>query len=94
MDELSTLAGYLIDRGLTITTAESCTGGLIAGRLVDYPGISKVFSEGYVTYCDDAKCRLLGVDPQIIADYGVVSHEVAQAMAVGAAKGKIQRWRS
>ena len=86
MTDLETLAGYLIKNGLTITTAESCTGGLIAGRLIDHPGISEVYSEGFVTYSNEAKIELLGVDKDLIDRFGVVSDEVARAMAEGAAK--------
>ncbi len=86
MDELNTLAELLIKNKLIITTAESCTGGLIAARLTDYPGISSVFHEGYVTYSEAAKENLLGVDPYLIEKYGVVSKEVALAMAEKAAK--------
>ena len=52
---------FLIDKKLTITTAESCTGGLIASAIVDIPGVSEIFHEGYVTYSNEAKERLLGV---------------------------------
>ncbi len=86
MDELNTLAGLLVENNLTITTAESCTGGLIAGRLVDYPGISTVFKEGHVTYSAEAKCKYLGIDMSLIDRFGVVSAEVAEAMARGALK--------
>ncbi len=86
MDELNTLAGILVENDLTITTAESCTGGLIAGRLVDYPGISAVFKEGHVTYSAEAKCKYLGLEMSFIDNYGVVSAEVAEAMARGALK--------
>ena len=64
---------FLIDKKLTITTAESCTGGLIASAIVDIPGVSEIFHEGYVTYSNEAKERLLGVAPGTISDYGVVS---------------------
>ena len=68
----------------TITTAESCTGGMVAARLVDIPGISSYFEEGYITYSDRVKTKVLGVPEETIAQYGVVSVETAIAMAEGA----------
>lgn len=68
---------------LKIATAESCTGGLVAARLVDIPGISSYFEEGYITYSDYAKHKLLGVPEELIETYGVVSEETALAMAKG-----------
>lgn len=68
----------------TLATAESCTGGLIANRLTDVPGASEVFLEGFVTYSNNSKCELLGVDPDLIATHGAVSGEVVKAMAEGA----------
>lgn len=76
----------LLKKKLTITTAESCTGGLIAGTLVNVPGISDVFREAYVTYASDAKKRLLGVRDETLARYSVYSEEVAAEMAGGAAE--------
>jgi nicotinamide-nucleotide amidase len=67
-----------------ITTAESCTGGLIAGAITAVSGASHVFSRGFVTYANEAKSELLGVDPTVIARVGAVSEEVARAMAEGA----------
>ncbi len=84
MDELEILAGHLLKDKLIITTAESCTGGLIASRLVDYPGISGVFHTGYVTYSEESKCKNLDIDMDLIDSCGVVSAEVARAMAQGA----------
>ena len=77
---------FLIDKKLTITTAESCTGGLIASAIVDIPGVSEIFHEGYVTYSNEAKERLLGVAPKTISDHGVVSSQTAAEMATGAAR--------
>lgn len=74
---------FLIDKKLTITTAESCTGGLIASAIVDIPGVSEIFHEGYVTYSNEAKERLLGVASETISDYGVVSRQTAAEMAAG-----------
>ncbi len=80
------LGEALIDRGISITTAESCTGGLVASRLTDVPGISAVFREGFVTYANEAKARALGVDEALLAEHGAVSPAVAEAMAGGAAR--------
>ncbi len=70
--------------GKTIVTAESCTGGLIAAALTDIPGASQAFYGGYVVYANEAKTRLIGVQPRLIRDYGAVSNQVARAMADGA----------
>jgi nicotinamide-nucleotide amidase len=82
-----TLAGatgrLLLAGGATIATAESCTGGLVAGALTETPGISAVFPGGVVTYADAEKTKLLGVPAELIARVGAVSEEVARAMAAG-----------
>jgi len=72
------------ETGLTLALAESCTGGLIAGRITAIPGSSGYFLLGAVTYSNDAKERLLGVSPELLAEKGAVSAEVARAMARGA----------
>ena len=69
--------------GFTLAVAESCTGGLIAERLTNVPGSSKYFIEGVVTYSNESKTRLLGVDKKLIGDHGAVSKEVARDMARG-----------
>jgi len=74
----------LIRQGLTVTTAESCTGGLLAHRITNISGASEIFPLGFVTYSNDAKTAELGVDPRLIAEHGAVSAEVATAMAEGA----------
>jgi nicotinamide-nucleotide amidase len=71
-------------RGLTIATAESCTGGLLAAVLTEVPGSSDVFERGFVTYADTAKSDDLGVPPALIEEFGSVSKAVAHAMALGA----------
>jgi nicotinamide-nucleotide amidase len=71
-------------RKLTIATAESCTGGLVAGALTDIPGSSDVIDRGFVTYSNDAKRAMLGVKPATLSTFGAVSKETATAMAVGA----------
>jgi nicotinamide-nucleotide amidase len=73
----------LIERGLTLATAESCTGGLVAQLLTDVPGISAVFLEGLVTYTNAAKTRRLGVPEEVLARHGAVSAETVAAMAAG-----------
>jgi nicotinamide-nucleotide amidase len=67
--------------GLLIATAESCTGGLVAAALTAIAGSSDVFERGFVTYSNEAKAEMLGVDPALIAAHGAVSREVAIAMA-------------
>lgn len=76
----------LMDKGLKISFAESCTAGKAAARLVNVADASKVFDAAFVTYANEAKVELLGVDPQTIARHGVVSEEVALEMAQGAAR--------
>jgi competence/damage-inducible protein CinA C-terminal domain len=71
---------------LTVTTAESCTGGLVAGRLINVPGISEYLKEGYITYSNEAKQKFLGVPADILQKYGAVSPQTAEAMAKGGAK--------
>lgn len=68
---------------LTLTTAESCTGGLVAAALTDLAGASDVFDRGFVTYSNDAKRQLLGVPAELLERFGAVSTEVAEAMATG-----------
>lgn len=70
--------------GLTIATAESCTGGLIAATLTEIAGSSDVVERGFVTYSNQAKTEMLGVDAALIIAHGAVSREVAEAMATGA----------
>jgi nicotinamide-nucleotide amidase len=71
-------------RKLTIATAESCTGGLVAGALTDIPGSSDVIDRGFVTYSNDAKRAMLGVKVATLTTFGAVSKETATQMAVGA----------
>ena len=78
------LAQALRASGWRIATAESCTGGLIAAACTAVAGSSDWFERGFVTYSNEAKSALLGVDPALIAGHGAVSEEVARAMAAGA----------
>ena len=71
---------------ITLTTAESATGGMIASTLINVPGISEFFTEGYVTYSNEAKVKMIHVDPKTIEQYGVVSAETAYDMAESAAR--------
>src|SRR5260370_1320908 len=71
-------------RKLTIATAESCTGGLVAGALTDIPGSSDVIDRGFVTYSNEAKRAMLGVNATTLAQFGAVSKEPATPMAIGA----------
>lgn len=87
-EELRTAAAAVLDacrrRGLKVATAESCTGGLVAGALTEIAGSSDVVDRGFVTYSDDAKTALLSVPSATLAAHGAVSAETAQAMAHGA----------
>lgn len=76
----------LKEKNFTLTTAESCTGGLLAGRIMNVAGASSVYCEGYITYADAAKEKLLGVNKSTLESYGAVSRETAHEMAEGAAK--------
>ena len=82
--EAAALLDACRDKGVTLATAESCTGGLIAGTLTAIAGSSDVFDRGFVTYSVAAKVEMLGVSAELIEQVGAVSHEVAEAMAAGA----------
>ena len=88
-DEAVTLEQAVVDlllaNHLTVTTAESCTGGLLSARLTGVPGVSEVFKSGQVTYSNKAKHKLLGVKKPSLDKYGAVSENVAREMAKGAA---------
>jgi nicotinamide-nucleotide amidase len=83
-DAVARLAEGLQDLGWKLATAESCTGGMIAAACTDLAGSSNWFERGFVTYSNEAKTELLGVDPALIAAHGAVSEVVARAMAFGA----------
>ncbi len=72
--------------GVTLSTAESCTGGLIAKRITDVAGSSSCFEQGFVTYSNAAKTRALGVSSTVLAAHGAVSREVVEQMAMGACR--------
>ncbi|MBA2965678.1 MULTISPECIES: CinA family protein [Ramlibacter] len=80
------LADILLAQSWMLATAESCTGGLIAGACTDLAGSSRWFERGFVTYSNAAKTESLGVDAALIADHGAVSEVVARAMAFGAVR--------
>ena len=80
------LVNKLMENNLHISCAESCTGGLIASRIVHVANASKVFDSAFVTYANEAKMKYLGVSPETILKYGVVSEEVVLEMAAGVAK--------
>lgn len=75
----------LLANKLTISTVESCTGGLLAARLINVPGVSEVFKSGYITYSNKAKRRLLGIKKNLLLKHGAVSEQIAREMAKGAA---------
>jgi len=83
-DTLNNLADICINDSLQIATAESCTGGLVAKLITDLAGSSQWFERGFVTYSNLAKEQMLGVDGQLLTDFGAVSEPVAEAMAKGA----------
>ena len=82
----SLLADLMLKNQLILATAESCTGGMIAAACTDLAGSSAWFDRGFVTYSNDAKTQMLGVDQALIAQHGAVSEPVARAMAFGAVR--------
>ncbi len=80
------IVSLLQEKGWKIASAESCSGGMIASRLVNVSGVSDVFEEGYITYSNAAKHKLLGVSKQSLGQYGAVSSQVAGEMALGSAR--------
>ena len=76
----------LIKKGYKIATAESCTGGMLASKIVEVANASKVLDMSFVTYSNESKTNLLGVSEALIAEFGVVSEEVALKMAYGVSK--------
>lgn len=86
MADFEKLVGLLAERHMTVSAAESCTGGRFAAAIVDVPDASKVLGYSFVTYSEEAKHELVGVPMETIETFGVVSEEVARAMALGAAQ--------
>ena len=84
--DLSQVVSRLVDGNYTVSTAESCTGGMIASTIVDIPGASDCFNEGYVTYSNEAKMKNLGVKDSTLTSHGAVSYETAEEMAKGVRK--------
>ena len=87
MTRAATLLAAARSAGLTIATAESCTGGMISGAITEVAGSSDVFDRGFVTYSNAAKQEMLGVRAETLAEHGAVSEAVAAEMAVGALIG-------
>lgn len=88
----SQLGQQLLRRGLMVVTAESCTGGLVAGALTEIAGSSSWFERGFVTYSNHAKIEALDVEAHLIEEHGAVSEEVACAMAEGALIESRAQW--
>lgn len=86
MSTASLLVEALRNGGLTVTTAESCTAGMISAAITDISGSSDIFEQGIVSYANEVKTKLLGVEAQLIDEHGAVSEAVAIAMAQGALK--------
>jgi len=88
--DLHYLAGEVLDKlsksGRTLSTAESCTGGLVACELTNHPGASQVFLGGFITYSNELKTELLNVDDALLREFGAVDERVAVEMAEGACK--------
>ena len=81
--EAQELSEILVTNGLTISVAESCTGGSLSHTITSIPGASSYFDCGYITYSNQSKVEMLGVDAQTIKTYGAVSEEVALEMVIG-----------
>ena len=81
-----TVAEMLVNKNLTISVAESCTGGMVSSNLINYPGISSVFMEGCITYSNEAKMKSIGVKKETLDKFGAVSEETAREMAEGIAR--------
>jgi len=84
LSDIKPLAAQLLQRGWLLSTAESCTGGMIAAHCTDLAGSSQWFERGFVSYSNDAKHEMLGVSTALIDKHGAVSEAVAQAMVLGA----------
>ncbi len=89
LQRAAALVAQMTSRGVKLVTAESCTGGLVAAAITDVPGSSAVLERGFVTYSNEAKMALLGVEPALLQSYGAVSGPVAIAMAEGALRASL-----
>ena len=87
-----TLIDSLFERGETLAVAESLTGGLVAAALTDSPGASRVFRGGVVVYASESKVSLLGINQELIEQHGLVSREVAEAMALAIRERCTSTW--
>lgn len=89
-EDIVAAASQLLDicrrKKLTVTTAESCTGGLVAGAITEVPGSSSVLDRGFITYSNRAKQEILGVSAETLREHGAVSRQTAEAMVRGALK--------
>lgn len=87
---ISKLAKQFLDlakrKSIRVVTAESCTGGMLAGAITSVSGSSEVFERGFIPYSSQAKIEMLGIDAELVHKFGVISSEVAEAMAEGAIK--------
>jgi len=80
------IVGLLQEKKVTLATAESCTGGMLASRIIDVPGVSEVYKAGFVTYANEAKQNLIGVKEDTLAQFGAVSEQTAREMVLGTIK--------
>lgn len=86
-DSIQSVVGKILCKNkLTISTAESCTGGMVAETIISFPGISEVFKEGFITYSNEAKIKRIGVKEETLKEFGAVSEETAKEMVEGVAK--------
>jgi nicotinamide-nucleotide amidase len=85
-NKLQNISKKFIDQNFLLSVAESCTGGLLAKKITDEPGSSAWFDCGFITYSNESKIRMLGVNKESIAEFGAVSLEIAQEMAIGVQK--------
>ena len=82
----SSIINYLVENKITVGTAESCTGGLLAAAFTSYPGVSTIYQNGMITYSDDAKSKFLKVSPETLRRNGAVSRQVCAQMCFNLAK--------
>ena len=85
-NKLQNISKKFIDQNFLLSVAESCTGGLLAKKITDESGSSAWFDCGFITYSNESKIRMLGVNKESIAEFGAVSLEIAQEMAIGVQK--------